>query len=837
MDWYEPIDTLYCTKHTVIYKAKYIKNSSSRINILNEEVVIVKTHAERNPSFERLNGLRKEFNIARSVYNSNNSSNIAEYLVLLERRDEKYEKVAIIMRDTSSRNLASITPRLGFDVNTFFKIAIQVTKGIRSIHNCGIVHQDIKPSNIILDESGNARVIDFGCGTKTNKEQDGKNVDVEPTYGTLSYVSPEQTGRTNHKMDFRTDFYSLGITFYHMLTGSVPFVSNSISKLYHLHIATNLPQLPSHLPQVLNSIVNKLANKNPQDRYQTANGLLYDLELLQHRLSNSNTEPFEICTRDFYRLIDFGNQLYGREESLQQIQSSFQKTILHKRVRVEVVKGYSGMGKSSLVSKLLSTIKKSNVAIGKYDQLERNITLSAIGNALQTLLAEMISNSNQQQLECLQTKFIDFFKEEPVYLLVEMVPSLSIFLDSSHQLYNKPPPVDAKNIIIMLFCELIRFVSNLNHSLVLFLDDMQWADMESLNLIKMLFETTDYCMLLILSYRDDQLTNDDNLSSTIDVIRDVVPVGTTTLNALDIQTLSKWISDLVHCDTMIDPKVVQIIHGKTGGNPFYVKLLIKTLFEDRTLWYDISNNIWKWNMNALRSAKYSDDLVDLMIAQINKFSGTRRDVLTWLACFGKPTKLFKLASIMNMKDDQELIDVISPLVSEDLLLFVGNEICFSHDKVRETVYAELELVQRALKHNVIAQNLRSDPTRSTTGRDLCELVNHMNQCKSLIRHGDHESLLELLRYNISAGLAAQKTFAFSISLNYYKTAVDLFFELYDQQEDCWSHFRDLGFESHMKLATSYLQLDNYSEATIVFDMLLTRAISRAELVAVYNKMI
>ncbi|KAL0489254.1 serine/threonine-protein kinase PksC [Acrasis kona] len=266
--WYEPISVLHTSKHSQVLRARYKAGKDDVIQ--NGTNVIIKTHTTEYTSLVTAEHFRREYNIGKIINSSENSSNVVRYLSLLEKKTDAGQAIAIVIEDYTCKSLLSIIPQGGFDVATFLNHSIQITKGLLSVHDCRIVHKDIKPSNIIIDDNSHIMLIDFGCASQLQEEVEKTPVkSIQRIYGTLAYVSPEQTGRINRTIDFRSDFYSLGITFYQLLSGKLPFQTNEIMKLVYCHIASKLPPLPSHLPKVIVDIINKLTMKDCEDRYQS----------------------------------------------------------------------------------------------------------------------------------------------------------------------------------------------------------------------------------------------------------------------------------------------------------------------------------------------------------------------------------------------------------------------------------------------------------------------------------------------------------------------------------------------------------------------------------------
>ncbi|KAL0481436.1 hybrid signal transduction histidine kinase K [Acrasis kona] len=819
--WYEPMDVLYASTHSQVIKARFIGPSTQTPygTLVSGTKVIVKTLSPDSAKSRRAESLRREFDLVQHILDSGRHENIIRLLLFLK----KGEDVAILMEDNDCRSLLSAIPSSGFTIPLFLNYAIKIVKGIQSIHDAGVIHKDIKPSNMILRSDGEISQIDFGCATRLQEEtEQGAPNTIQRIHGTLAYISPEQTGRVNRTIDYRSDFYSLGITFYQMLTGSVPFPAMDMVSVIHAHIASQAPPLPTSIPQVIRDIVFKLLEKDADERYQSCRGLLYDLETCLNKLkpNTNHVEPFAVGTRDYVEKFSMPKKLYGREVQTKQLIDLFEQVCSTGKMQVIFVSGYSGIGKSSLIREIQKTVQLHNghFITGKFDQFERNIAYSAISDALQSLIKQIIDNNvhinwKEKLDNVLDPKFSQ--------LLIDLIPSLKDIIGP-----QQPPPkmsaTETKNVLMNLFGNLIISMTGPEMPLVLLLDDIQWSDRESLHLIRILLEHIESHTLLIISYRDNEITPDHIVVPTLKYIRDKVNVVDITLGPLHIDQVGLWIKDAIQNEHATD--LSNIVYEKTNGNPFFVKLFVESLVQDGLLWRDVSLKQWTWDMEQIKALSVTENVIHLMSRRIEQFNNVTKEAISWMSCLGNNCLLSRLAISMN-KDEYKVMDDLYPALNASLLQLVGNRIYFAHDRVQEVAYSRLNIQEKSSKHYCIASRWLSTHSQSNSppqGKDLCEIVDHMNKGRFVIE-GDLSACKELIRYNIQAGVIALNSSAYSTADSYFRSGVDLFCKLHPTVEESWTKDRSLGIQLYMKLATSQRLMSYYKSANEIYEMLLIHA--------------
>jgi PAS domain S-box-containing protein len=694
------VEQLYCGSRTLVYRA--IRQSD-------QQPVVIKLLKADYPSFNELLQFRNQYTIAKNL---NLPGIVTPYS--LESYGNSY---ALVMEDFGGISLKDYVKTHSLELAEFLHIGIQLAGILHSLHRHRVIHKDIKPANILINpNSKEVKLIDFSIASLLPREtQEIQNPNV--LEGTLAYLSPEQTGRMNRGIDYRTDFYSLGIVFYELLSGELPFSTTDPIELVHCHIAKNPPSLQdiksqklkfksveieevlgakhSHenpikflkeqprnaspdpnakepteaieIPAVLSKIVMKLMAKNAEDRYQTALGLKHDLEMCLHRLQNGSIELFEIAQRDICDQFIIPEKLYGRETEVQTLLDAFER-VSQGSTEIMLVAGFSGIGKTAVVNEVHKPIvrQRGYFIKGKYDQFQRNIPFSAFVQAFRDLMGQLLSETDAQ-LEQWKTKILAALGEN-AQVIIDVIPELEYIIGK--QLMAAELSADAaQNRFKLLFQKFISVFSAPEHPLAIFIDDLQWADSASLKLMELLTsEAKTHYLLFIGAYRDNEVTPAHPLMLTLEDIQKAgVIVNSILLSPLDQQSTNQLITETLIYPQELTLPLTNLVIKKTKGNPFFITQFLKALYEDGSIIFNVDRGSWEYDITQVHSLTFGDDIVEFMRLQLQKLSQTAQTILKLAACIGNQFDLATLAIVYEKSPAETATDLWS-LLQEGLIL-------------------------------------------------------------------------------------------------------------------------------------------------------------------------
>ncbi|HEY9666797.1 MAG TPA: AAA family ATPase, partial [Coleofasciculaceae cyanobacterium] len=599
---YQLTEVIYEGAATTVYRA---------IWLLERKPVILKILTVENPTITEISYIKQEYSIPQSL----ELEGIIKPLSL-----EIYQnRLALVLEDFGGISLKTLLEQKFLDTATFFNYAIQLTETLGHLHTHQIIHKDIKPKNIIVNaETGVVKITDFGIATQLSRETQQVS-NPELLEGTLVYMSPEQTGRMNRAIDYRSDFYSLGVTFYEMLTDTLPFKSNEPLELVYCHIAQSpIPphQLNPKIPSVLSSIVMKLLCKNAEDRYQSAAGLKADLEwcLTQYQATGTITD-FILGQQDKSGQLSIPQKLYGREAEVETLLAAFERVAAggekksqspvpspqskikntQSKIEMMLVAGYSGIGKSSLVNEVHKPIvrQRGYFIAGKFDQFKRDIPYASIIQAFQDLMRQLLTESTQQ-LQVWQQKLLAALSTN-AQVIIDVIPEVELMIG------KQPPvpqlgPTESQNRFNRVFQDFIHVFTQPEHPLVLFLDDLQWADTASLKLIQLLMTNPNsQYLLLIGAYRDNEVSPAHPLMHTLYKIQKTeAVVNTITLHPLDTTHVRQILADTLY-SSQESIALADLLFDKTQGNPFFLMQMLKTIYQEQLLCFDFAQGNWLWD--------------------------------------------------------------------------------------------------------------------------------------------------------------------------------------------------------------------------------------------------
>ncbi|MBP7738531.1 MAG: serine/threonine-protein kinase PknK [Spirochaetes bacterium] len=723
----------------------------------------------------------------------------------------------------------------------FLDIAIQLAGILGELHNRHIIHRDINPNNIIVDESSTPRahLIDFGIASRLSLRLSNLG-NPDHLEGSLPYISPEQTGRMNRAVDYRTDLYSLGVTLYEMLAGNLPFEAHDAMEWVHAHMARTPAALGPGVPPALAGIIAKLLAKNAEDRYQSAFGLKYDLEQVHAGLND-----FALARRDYSGRFLLPQKLYGRARETAALLEAFDRAAAGRNgAELLLVTGSAGVGKSALVYETHKpiTAARGHFIQGKFDQFQRNVPYVALVQAFDGFVRLLMTNSDielRSWREKLQEAAGNIGK-----VLTDLVPSLELLIGAQPDV----PVLDgsaAQNRFHYAFKNLVRSMASPEHPLVLFIDDWQWADLPSINMLETLLSDKDIRNLLVIAaYRDNEVDAGHPLTAAIENIqREGAPVQRITLQNLSTADVHALAGDALKGQDE-DPDglsdLARLVYEKTGGNAFFVGQFLKTLYEEKCLTFDFTLLAWQWDMDHIRTRGLTDNVVDLLSRQVLKLPPETRKVLQFAACIGNHFTPAHV-SVIAEQEMEEANQALAPAVMEGLLVpnhihfqnmtGQGLEYQFVHDRVQQAAYAlipedekqelhlqigRLMLVKAEIHHGEINE----------TYEQLFEIVNSLNKGANLIT--DSAERLILARLNLTAGNRAKTSTAYAPALAYYQAGMSLL------PEEGWEREYDLTLALHRAAAEAAFLSGDFAKTDELTDTALIQARTILDKVPLYD---
>ncbi|MEH2285311.1 MAG: AAA family ATPase [Nostoc sp.] len=833
---YQLIEQLYSGSRTQVYRA---------VRECDRLPVVIKLLKREYPTFSELVQFRNQYAIAKNL---DIPGIIKPYS--LEAHRNGY---ALVMEDFGGIALRQLTQGKTLTLEQFLPITLQLLDTLHLLHQQRVIHKDIKPANILIHpDTKQIKLIDFSIASllprETQEIQSPNRLE-----GTLAYLSPEQTGRMNRGIDYRSDFYSLGVTLFELLSGQLPFESHEPMELVHCHIAKLPPfacDFNPDLPLMLGEIVRKLMAKNAEDRYQSALGLKHDLVtcLEQWRETGKHTW-FELGQRDISDRFLIREKLYGRESEVQTLLEAFGH-VANGDSELMLVAGFSGIGKTAVVNEVHKPIVRWNGYFikGKYDQFNRNIPLSAFVQAFRDLMGQLLSESDRQ-LKQWQSKILAAVGENG-QLLIEVIPELE-------QMIGKQPAIAelsgsaVQNRFHLLFQKFIQVFTTREHPLVIFLDDLQWADLASLNLLKLLMTQSNWGYLFIIgAYRDNEVFAAHPLMLTLDEIEK----GSSCINTLTLAVLSQadvnhLIADSLSCTTGQALPLTELVYQKAKGNPFFTTQFLKALHEDGLITFDWEAGFWQCDVAKVRAIALTDDVVEFMAQQLQKLPSNTQDILKLAACIGNQFDLATLAIVYEKSQIETAADLWKAL--QEGFIIPTNEVykfyqteasaatvqtstqkvdtCvykFLHDRVQQAAYSLIPEEQKQATHLKIGQLLLQKTSLNDRGEKLFDIVNHLNVGQSLITQSSQRH--ELAQLNLAAGRKARSATAYSAAIAYLTTGIDLL------PGDRWQHQYNLSLALYEGATEAAYLSTNFEQMEQLAETVLTNAHSWLDRVTTYQ---
>ncbi len=798
---YEVIEQIYESQNSLVYRG---------VHQADKLPVILKVLKQNYPTPAELSRYKQEYRITQKL----SLDGVIRVYSL-----EPYEhSLVMLLEDFGAKSLKDTFSGQKLPLSKFLTIAIDIVEILGQIHAAKVIHKDINPSNILLNTNNNQlKIIDFGISSELSQEITtfSSISSTQSLEGTLAYIAPEQTGRMNRSVDYRSDFYSLGITFYELLTGQLPFEGKDALEIIHGHIAKKpiSPNEIRELPAVLSNLVLKLMAKNAEDRYQSAYGLKADLEKVLVQLkAKQTTLTFSLGEKDFTEKFQLPQKLYGREQENQMLLSAFNE-VSQGGKKLVLVAGYSGVGKSALVKELHKpiTLKRGMFIAGKFDQYQRDTPYFAFIQAFKEFSRLLLS-----ELE----DVLQYWKETILVALGNNGAVLTDLIPELEQVIGKQSPVpklgllETRNRFNLVFQDFIKAIATKDRPLVIFIDDWQWADLASLELLKLLLEDVESShILLVGAYRDNEVNKAHPFEMTLyDLRKDNIPIKEIKLANLKLVDVQQLLFDTF---LVTDKALAELIYEKTAGNAFFTRQFLELLYEDGSIHFDDKGGGWQWDIERIRGKSITENVVEFIANKIVTLPQKTQELLKIAACMGNQFDL-KTLSVINQQAPKVVLETIWSSIEErivipndkryELFLLTDKQVetnshfHFSHDRVQQAAYSLIDEDQKQATHLKIGGLLLSSRSVANIEDRLFYIVDQLNKGMPLITNEVEQK--ELVYLNLKAGKKAKAASAYQAAAQHFQRGIDLL------GLSSWQKDYELTLELHTEaIEVAYLNTD------------------------------
>ncbi|MDY7574786.1 diguanylate cyclase [Actimicrobium sp. CCI2.3] len=811
---YDITDSLHTSAHSRVYRARQGRGADAR-------PVIVKILNKTAVSFQEATRYKREFTIAARCPHPG----IAQPLAL--RFDAGYW--TMLQQDGNGDSLDKLIdgghkPTL----DVFFEIALQLCAVLAVVHGKGIIHKDVNPSNLVWNPQRRVlQLIDFGIASELEQEIPQVNHPAA-LEGTLRYMAPEQTGRMNRVVDYRADYYSMGATFYELLSGQPPFPGADAMELVHSHLAVtpdwSLPALAA-LPGPLLAIVQRLMEKNAEQRYQGLPGLVRDLALcrsLAQLPRPIQATPFELTDTTSHFLIP--QTLIGREHDVATLLSAFAKASTGPAGML-LVGGYSGVGKSVLIHEVHKPIvaQRGFFISGKCDQFRRDVPYAALVQALQELIRQLLCEPERQVRQ-----WASALREAlgtQIGVLVALIPDLALIVGVTEAV-TALPPVEAQHRLNRLFRRFVDVFSSASHPMVIFLDDLQWVDTPTLALIETVMATPqDRYLLCIGAYRDHEVDADHRLTALRERLQQAgFPIEVMLLAPLDETQVGQLVAETLHVTPADAAALTGLCFKKTRGNPFFLNQFLHTIHEAGQLVYHHASTSWRWDLEAIANTDYTDNVIDLMLEKIRRLPSPARRLLELASCIGNRFDLDTLAAVSGQHGWQTQRDLwpalqaglVHPLGEQ--YKYIGSDMQgatqvryrFLHDRVQQAAYASTDMAARQASHLQIGRELLRHATDADPDAQLFAIVDQFNAGRDGMT--DAAELLHLAQLNYRAGVKARGAAAFEAAARHMHIGIALL------PDHAWQTHTALMLDLQLGAAETACLCNQFAQAEAIYPL-------------------
>jgi predicted ATPase len=743
--------------------------------------VLLKRSRHATPAPADLSSLQRECAIA---------CELTSAATLQPRSVESRHHVGLVMEDPGGEMLSAVLARGRLPLEAALAIGTDLAETLAELHGRKTVHNGVRPAAILFDASKlKAWLVDFGQVSHVGFRYPTPTP-VANASSQLTYMSPEQTGRLDGVADPRSDLYTLGTVLYELLTGTPPFRSDDMLEQIHWHIAgvARRPcEIDPAIPAVVSDIVMRLLAKTTDARYQSASGLVRDLALCAGDWKTGRqVKPFLLGQHDDGGKLAFASKLYGREREVHALLEAFEQACLGQGGgTLLLVEGYSGIGKTSLIQQLWRPIMRQRgyFVSGKFDQVGRGVPFGALIQGFRSLMRQFLTES-EPQIASWRNRLSSALGVNGG-VLAAVIPEIE-FIIGPQAVPAVLGAAETQNRFQRVLQNFLAALAQAGHPLVLFLDDLQWADAATLSLLEPLLTSPDIRYVMLLgAYRNNELDASQMLASTLaELVSAGIVLKRISLGPLQLPELTQLIADSLHNSVAQATPLAQIVHAKTGGNPFFVIQFLKALEREGHLRFDKDVARWTCLIEQVAHAPYADNVVDLMTCSIQRLPPKSQYALTLAACIGNRFDRQTLA-IISEQSIAATGEDLEQAIAEGLIVKTGRRFgegidatddeaatfSFLHDRVQQSAYAMIPVDRRQMLHLKVGRLLRSRNTVPQSESSLFGIVHHLNLGRSLIRGADEQR--EVAALNLAAGRRAKASTARDIALELFQAGLDL----------------------------------------------------------------
>ena len=792
---YEVLDSLGRVEGGALYSA---------VQTTGQKPVVIK-HAQDTTGGG--DGLYREFQIGRKFRHPNV---LRHYAI-----EQYFDGPLLILEHFSSVSLEKFLKRGPIEIRAFLKIAIGVAKGLGAVHQKRVIHKNIKPSNVLVEpKSLDVKICDFSLAAMSGTlEAEAPSSNVPGA--DLAYISPEQTGRMGAGTDYRSDLYSLGVVFYEALTGNLPFMAEDPMEMVHFHLARppiSPKDLEPAIPRVISDMILKLLSKKPKDRYQSCHGLCRDLERCSLELESAgNIRSFPLGEKDFFREPKFPEKLFGREKEISDILDAFEQ-LKAQGVSMVMVGGAAGVGKTALINEIRRLLGERDAIFisGKFDQLQQGVPYSAISDAFDLWVRRLLA-SPKDEIEQWRQRLEENFGQN-LQLLVEIIPKME-------KIVGKQPPLaklglmEEQNRFKMLLQNFFRAVSRPDHPLVLFLDDLQWADRASLNLLEMCRNDSTLKGLLIMgAYREEEARKSESLGEFLRKAENMeAGFVNISLSPFSAEEVAEFTALATNQRIAEAAPLGAFLYEKSRGNPFAVIEFVKWLHAREYLELDPNTGAWTWKASESRMHDIPASIADLLTKRLEDLPSAMRQVLSTASCIGHEFEADLLVSLSSGSSVYPR-DALNLFVKESFILPVAADsrskellegdpeqstFRFSHDKIHDAAYYRSDESRRMSIHFKIGETLLKKRKQNDSDEHLFEIVNHFNLSGDLIEQSELKATFSELC--LQAAWKAHKSGALRLAFSYVADGLHVL------GDSGWGRHRDVTMALHVQgVKSAYL---------------------------------
>ena len=778
--------------------------------------ILLREPVAADPGLETLMKMEHEYSLRREL----DPAWAARPLALSRRNGHQ----VLVVEDPGGEPLSRLL-RGPMEMPQFLPIAESLATALSELHHRQLIHKDVKPANILVDPlRARSWLTGFGIASGRPRERQAPTP-PEVIAGTLPYMSPEQTGRMNRSIDSRSDLYSLGIVFYEMLTGVLPFTASDPMEWVHAHVARQ-PLPPGdrvlEIPPPVSAIVMKLLTKMAEERYQTAAGAASDLRrcLLEWN-THGRIDSFPLAEHDIADRLVIPEKLYGREREIDTLLAAFGRVVTSGAPELVLVSGYSGIGKSSVVNELHKVLvsPRGRFASGKFDQYKRDVPYATLAQAFQTLIRSLLGKSDTEL-----AVWREALREALGFngaLIVDLVPELRLIIGEQPAAPELPAP-QAQNRFERVVRRFVSVFARPEHPLALFVDDLQWIDPGTLDVLEDLLTHTEVTHLLVIgAYRDNEVDAHHPLTRRLAGLREAgAAMREITLRSLARTDVQQFLADALRCQPAHAESLARSVHEKTAGNPFFLIQFLQALVDEASLAFDRDRGEWSWDVDRIRAKGHTDNVVDLLVGKLRRLPQDTQSALQQLACLGHCADIAMLSQLLSKTAEDQVHAVLQEAVRLELVERGASSYEFVHDRIQEAAYSLIPEGSRAAAHLRIGRLLAAATPPEQRTEVVFGIVTQLNRGAALITADDErEQLAEL---NLLAGRRAKAAAAYASALVYLVAGADVL------PEDCWDRRHDLAFALELHRAECEYVTGQFAPAEARLASLATRAATPVE---------